>query len=200
MHVLIYSPVAGDHLDHAVREALALAAKNDMPVRFSFNGAEATVTKDTRPAEVLASLERQWDARHEAYKASPEGRAAAAAQAAQAARSQGRHDALMGNLPVAIRDEALLVQWLADYAGPADDTRVVGHDYESVAVMLESAGYIRADGLGLPREEYDNPAVLARWLIGQALDQLRSGMAPHPGMMERFAEDYRRASQARGAT
>lgn len=195
-----YEPSPGEHLDDAIQTALALAAEHDLPVRFTFNDAEATVTKDTRPVEVLASFDRQWSAQREAYKTSPEGRAAAERQTAEVARSQARHDALMGNLPVAVQDEALLVQWLADYAGPADDNRVLGHDYELVAAMLVSAGYARADAVGLPREEYENPAVLARWLIGQALDQLRGGMPPHPGMMERFAEDYRRAVQAHGAT
>lgn len=115
-----------------------------------------------------------------------------AQHARHTARAQDRHDGLMASLEGLVHDEAALIDWLQDYAAVADARGVVGTAYGFVAATPEGAGYAAGEARGLPREAYEDPRTLARWLVGQAIEHMSRGMPPHERTLEKFATEYRR--------
>ena len=184
----------GDYLPHVIERALARAGDAGGAVRFTFNGATVEVTGDQTSEEVRAAIETQWEAEAAAYRASPAGIKAAAAAEARLAHYQREHDALTA-MPIVSLGEAALVKWVGRYADAADHIGVRGRNTFAVAEALEAAGYARNDACGLPEAEYEQPSVMARYIIGQAIDCLRRGMGPHP-VTQKFVDEYRRITAA----
>lgn len=188
----ILETLPGDYLPTVIRTALARANERGGPVRFTFNEATVDVLPGQSAAAIESAIHAKWEAEAEAHRASPAGQKAAADAAVRVAELQKAHDGLMAELPAAFTSDASTIDWLERYSDPGDDTRVTGRDFGRVADALERAGYRAGAACGLEKYAYEDPRILARWLIGQALDQLRSGMPPHPGMMGNFASEYRK--------
>lgn len=182
----------GDYLPDVIARALARATESGAPVRFTFNDATVDVLPGQSADVTQQAIQAQWDAQAVAYRASPEGQKARAEAAVRLVALQAKHDRLMATLPATFASDRAAIEWLEEYSDPADDTRVAGRDFACVVRVLEASGYKVADALGLDQTAYQKPRILARYLVGQALDQMRGGMPPHPGMMARFAADYRR--------
>ena len=66
--------------------------------------------------------------------------------------------------------EPAILQALAQYA-VASEGMSVQSDKSKIDAALRSKGYKPNDALGLPRSEYEKPAVLARLIIGQFLSR-----------------------------
>lgn len=187
-----YPTGPGDYLPDVITGATSRSRRLGQPVRFTFNDATVTVQPTSTAEQIRDEIDAQWKAQAEAYRNSPEGKAAAIREAEHVSRLQGLHDDLMARLVDAVGNQAALIDWLEQYSDPADDMRVQGRDFPRVATTIKAAGYVSADALGLPSEAYAEPDVLARYLIGQAISQMEEGMPPHPGMMSMFASEYRK--------
>ena len=87
-------------------------------------------------------------------------------------------------------DEPRLMEWLAAYSDAADHVGVEGKDFLRVCSVLEVLGYVEGDCVGWDKCQFENPRVMARYIVGQALNCMKSmNMGPHP-MTQSFVEKY----------
>lgn len=180
----------GQHIDSAVQAAIDIASRTACPVQFVFNGAHVLVQPGERHRDIVTKWQSTMDRNAAEYRASPAGIKAAERAAVRLAQHQRDHDRLMQELPAAARDEAKLVQWCADFSVAADHSGIVGARFDDAADMLEAAGWRRDDCVGMDKMEFDRAPILARWIVGQAINCMRSGLPPH-GVTQKFAEQYK---------
>jgi hypothetical protein len=186
--MIAYHAMAGDDITHACREAVTLANKHRDTAEFDFNGVHVVVTPDEDPAAAVARWHAEFERNAEAYRNSPEGKAAAEYQEARQRQCQRETDDLIARLPNVVRDMPALVRWcaaLSECGDRIDITWAKG----GVADKLEAAGWVKDAHVGKPKEAFENRQVLGEYIIGQVIACLRSGMPPHP-VTQRFAKDY----------
>lgn len=169
----------GDHIAHACGEAVAMATGRGEAVAFEFNGVLVTVQPGEPAADAAARWQAEVDRRQEAYRASPEGRAAAAEAAEESKRHQAETDALVARLPAAVGDLGKLVRWCVALSRPADHVGV-RVDHDAIADVIEAEGYARNAHVGRPPGVFADRRVAGEYLVGQAVDCMRKGMPPHP--------------------
>ena len=186
----------GQHINDAVRRAVAMAGEHKRRVSFAFNDVSMTVDPDDTEDDVLARWEADNTARAEAYRISPAGIAAAAAMAERIAQAQRDHDRLMAELPGIVDNEAALIQWCVDFGQAADWIGVSGRDYPKAIGLMEAAGWKAGDCVGWDKKYFVHPRIIARWVIGQAMARMAEGVPPL-GITAKFAETYRDAMKAR---
>jgi len=177
----------GEHIRTVAMRAATAADERHEPVEFLFNDVLMTVAPGAEAESVVTEYEVKCEERRAAYRASPEGIAAAKARAAEIVANQAEVDALMAELPTA-RSDIDVIDWLCAYAREADDIDVKA-PHAAVADYLEGLGYRRGENVG--RTDLANDRVgMARWIIGQALDFLRRGYPPH-GVIHHFRDKHR---------
>jgi hypothetical protein len=82
-----------------------------------------------------------------------------------------------------------LMDWLESFTLPADDIAVkINHGY--IAGLMEGAGYVENDGVGNSPEWFSNQERMGRYIVGQAIACLKSGMPPH-GITLSFVAKWR---------
>lgn len=96
----------------------------------------------------------------------------------------------MARLPEVVGDQDALIDWLVDYSGVADFTYVT-KDYPTVIAALKAAGYSDNAHVGCPKEDFEDPQIMAEYIVGQAINCMEQRWSPHPGLTERFAEEYK---------
>jgi hypothetical protein len=186
---LVYKPLAGESIDYAAEQAIALAKKEDKTVTFQFNSVSLTATAANKPQDVVSSYMDTIHKQAEAYRNSPQGKAAAARRDAEVISKQ----ALINDLVDKRLDAALkqgltaVIQWVKEYANVADDVGV-DHQGKKVSSALTAAGYKESDYVGDKFVKGDKE-VMGRYIVGQVIHCLNSGMPPHP-MAANFADDY----------
>lgn len=99
--------------------------------------------------------------------------------------AQAKHDGLMAMLPSKFAEVKSAIQWLQPFVEAAEHVAVIGTDFPRVASVLEASGWKANEACGLPHSSYEDPNVLGRWIIGQAIDMLRKNIPPHPLLAER---------------
>lgn len=184
---LVYDPPGGETIDTAFEKAHRMAWTAKQSVSFTFNGESLTVKPDDLPWRLADQWRKNMEERRREYANSPEGRAAAAARAAEAERltkiaADLLHDAApnLTTLPVAV---GLCAAW-ADCGHI--DARIPWSEY---AESLRAAGYIEGDGVGRTDLEHA-PVAFGRYIVGQAIACMERGMPPHP-IVSVFAERWR---------
>lgn len=179
----------GDTITESCDAAIELATEHQLPVRFTFNGVEITATASDSTDDLIRKFRSDMEANRLAYLESPEGKQEAERLERYRADNNTKANQLVAELQdvLALQDEGALVAWIGRFADVSD---YVGLDYnkQAVATALESAGYVRHQCVGDPEVKTDKTK-FARWLIGQAIDNLRSGMGIHP-IATKFAADY----------
>lgn len=184
-----YDPIVGYSINDACAE-LALAAKHHgEPLEMTFN--EIRVVAD--PGDDAATLATRWrfesDLRWKNYRASAEGTAEAQRRREEIARKQAMVDDLVATWPiVAPNGWAAILHWVETLTENADDVGVK-LDHAVLASMLETSGHIENQHVGESRAFFETPDNLARYIMGQVINCLRSGMPPHPvclGFIERW--------------
>lgn len=196
-----YEPGAGIHISAACQEAVAFAKQHGESQTFTFNDITITATPETDPAALSAEFSAKQEANHKAWQDSPEGRQHAENRRLEICRKQAQHDTLVNDLPrVLMERRDALMRWLAMFAEAADDVGVV-RKLPVVIAALEGAGYSSNDALGLDKREYDKPAIMCAYIVGQALSCMKNGMPPHPmtgSFVERYFASVSRLDAARG--
>jgi hypothetical protein len=182
-----YRPLAGTSITTACAEASALALATNKEVPFDFNG----VTVTAAPGKSVESLEKQWqsgmDERAAKWKASPECKKQEAAMQEAIARAQSNIDALMASMPVC-SDMDGVMEWCKNFATHADWIGIK-YDKEIILNHLRNGGYVENDLVGQPPESFNNRKNMGRWIIGQVMECLSTGMPPHPVTVS-FVEKY----------
>lgn len=187
---LTIEPLAGSHIDDVINQAISMAKDNAAPVKFTFNGVQMHIDGPNTIDEARQQFDAKIAKSAEDYRNSPAGKAAAAEAALRLADLQGRHDALMMTLPEKFTSHLDAINWLMEYQSPADHLGVVGKSFGTVLSVLSASGYVANDCVGLPQAAYKEPDTLAKYVVGQAMDNMESGMPPHQ-MVHRFGADYR---------
>lgn len=189
--MLQYHGQPGEHISKSAANSLLLSQERGSPVEIIFNDIRLVVDYDSHTADQVVEMYDQASAkRHEEWLASPAGTAYAREELERRQEHQVQHDELMSQLLMVGGDEPRLMEWLAAYSDAADHVGVEGKDFLRVCSVLEVYGYVEGDCVGFSESEFQNPRVMARYIAGQAISCMRSGMGPHP-ITASFVEKYR---------
>lgn len=96
---------------------------------------------------------------------------------------------MLDNLHLTNGKELSLIAWLGEFAAVADSINLK-FDKKALAERLTNYGYTADAFIGLPQGDYNRKAILAGYLIGQAISQLNSGMPLHP-MLNDWCNKYK---------
>lgn len=179
----------GEHIDSAA-DRLVQEAQRHGAAKGAFNEIELRADRSTKAAAISAFYTAESARRAEAYRNSPEGRAAEAKSAAERADLQARHDALMRRLPTLnMQDDVAVLEWLCAMQEPSDRTGVIVRR-DTIVSAFEAAGFCANECTGADYRAGDRVCAF-RYLVGQALAGLKEGPAIHP-IIHKFASDWRR--------
>jgi hypothetical protein len=179
---------AGCHISKAA-QMLADAADRLGTATGSFNGIVLTVNRADKPDSIVAWFTEESERRAEAYRNSPDGKAAEASREQRRRETQGKHDALMDSLPrVDMRDADAVLAWLEAMQVASDYVDVVVRR-KTILSVFEGVGYLPGVNCGADYRGDDRDNSL-RYLVGQALDGLANGPAIHP-IFHKFAAEWR---------
>ena len=182
---------AGAHINQSAREAIEFSREKDWPVAFKFNGIEIVVTKDNDPDQIHQFYLDETQARHDAYKASPEGIEAAREQEERRAQAAEKVESIAGKiieLEVKPENEVVLARLLSAYALPADHIGSGAKNFsDAIVAKIEAFGFVQGDCVG----DVDTVAKKKRWIMGQVIDTMKimTGV-PHPALMRFLNEIY----------
>lgn len=188
---VIYDPSPGVHIDTAIRELVALADKENAPTRMTFNGTKV----DAKPGDAASAISAAYHAararEQAAYDASPVAEAYRAFRKKEGVTktlaTQVSFDAMMA--AGAARDMPRMLRAIIPFVTSSDDTEVT-FDMRAAANCLRTLGFMANEGVGDPAVENQSDATkVARYIIGQAINFMDSGMPPH-GMVGMFAERW----------
>jgi hypothetical protein len=181
-----FEPSAGSHIQHACEEAVSLANVGDDSVSFRFNDVDMIVAPGETAESAVTRWTAQFETNAEAYRNSPEGKAAKVEAERRRRQCQRDTDVLIARLPNVTNDLPALVRWCVALSQTADHIGITW-DKSAVADTIEAAGWTRNAHVGKPDEAFKDKVVMGEYLVGQALDCLRIGMPPHP-VIEKFAK------------
>ncbi len=185
---LTYEPTAGTSIEEAAQEMVALAREKRATVTARFNDIALSASAGATAASIADYYRTECALRAAAYRRSPEGKRAAAELEEKKRQAQATVDQLTVALPnLDFDDLDAVLCWLEELRGPSDWSGVIVP--ESVVSTFRAHRFepnvnIGADFDGNDRENY------ARYLIGQALDNLISVGAIHH-IIHHFAADWR---------
>lgn len=189
-NILILEIGLGSHITQAVEESLALAKQHtDKVVSFDFNGIQVLITSWDTVESGINRWERLRELFSAVYRESPAYKEELKKQIKQVKLEQERLDFLLSHLYLTEGNEDSLIAWLKEFSLIADDDRLKW-DKKALAEQLTSFGYAANTFLNLPEKSYNNKAIFAGYLIGQALDQLERGFPPHP-MLSSWCDKYK---------
>jgi hypothetical protein len=185
-----YVPSAGSHIDRACEEACRYAATDNDIVAFTFNGITLVANPKTDWRELSKQYSEKSDQRREDYRKSPEGIAAATQRADDVAKKQKIVSDLIYALPKVLAGGRLddAITWLKQFTNPADDIEVKFNASE-VARSFIAYGWKENDCVGEKPEWFNSKYRMGRYIVGQAINCLKMGMAPH-GITLSFIEKY----------
>lgn len=185
MHTIDFS--AGTHIDRAAMLLVAAAAEHG-EAQGSFNDIMLTAKAGAAPADVVDLFNRESAARAEAWRNSPEGKAAEQRRVQAIADAQAKHDKLVLDLmtldfknPMAVLDWLCAIQDATDHVGVRVEKAVI-------LDMFTGNGFKPGVNCGSDYKADDRDNSF-RWLVGQALDGLQH-VAIH-GVIHRFAADWK---------
>jgi hypothetical protein len=189
MKTLNYEPGFGTHILDACKGAVEMAKREGANVLFSFNEIELVAAPHVAPEEIVAAFRALTQKRYDEHKASPEGQREAQDRAEEIERKQTIHDLMVRRLRLTIqRSQDEILRWVRDFQEVSDDIGVKT-DFPAVIALFEAAGYQANENTGLPRDHYNARPIMARYIIGQAIACMKSGMPPHQ-ITHTFVEKY----------
>ena len=170
---------------------VALAKKMKDTVKTKFNDIELTATSDSDVNAIVKFYNDESERRDEEYDNSPAGRKAAREVEERKATAQQKHDALMRRLPnLDFSNDVAVLDWLCEFQDPSDYIGVVKQQ-DVVLTTFAAHGYYPSVNCGKDFNENDRDN-FARWLIGQALDGLRSEVGAIHQVIHKFADDWKK--------
>lgn len=185
---LIYTPRPGTSIAVACQTAISRAKLTHENAQFTFNGIKLIATPNSIPKKLEAEFMAKLKARADAYQKSPEGIAAKKKRAAEIIQKQHSIDKALTSLKSVIGDPDKLMHWIKSFADNSDDIDVK-FSKSMLADELEAAGYINNEHVGQKPKWFSTRERMSRYIIGQAISCLRSGLPPHP-ITASLVKDY----------
>ena len=189
-----YEPIIGENIIEAAKCMVALANRTGDTVAAKFNDIELKTNPsedlETAAAVITAYYSSESSRRAEAYRNSPEGKRAAADAEKRKQQSQCQMDEAMSELSsLNFSDLNAVIGWLEKVRDPSDHVGVVTPS-KQIVETFRGHGYEPSVNCGkdFNGEDEEN---FARWLIGQALDNLNS-VGAILQVFDKFAEDWRK--------
>jgi hypothetical protein len=181
--------MAGERIENAVCELVALANEYEEPVKADFNGVDIIAQPGDDPAELQTKWSADMDRKAEEYRNSPEGQRVAREAEERKQKLQAEANRLMSVLDeVDFSDLGAVIDWLEAMQDPSDHIGI-NFDRQHVLDTFEKHGYQPSVYTYGEFDENDRE-VYARWMIGQALDGIRQIGAIH-GLIHKFAKSWR---------
>lgn len=178
---------AGQHVEGFAADLIE-AAKQHGSAEGVHNGALMVATPSSTVAELVAQWDRKQQEAAVAYRNSPEGQAAAAADEASVQAAQEKHDLLMQDLATLdFASDVAVLDWLCAFQDVSDNGSVA-KSTGAVSGAFKAAGFAENANCG-PNYKPDDRDNAFRYIVGQALDGLRT-VAIH-GIIHKFAADWR---------
>lgn len=170
-------------------EAIQLAVRNKMKVEFQFNGVDIIVTENDTPDDVVAEFLNELDRRANIWKESEAGKQYAKEQAQKLDILQHAVDEMLYVFDEISTDTGKLIAWVGRVA-ELNDHIGLKFDKLELAKKMEALGYVENEEVGTRSVDIQQSKLrMARYIIGQAINNLKSGMPIHP-MCSKFATDY----------
>lgn len=186
-HTIKLDVMCGSHVSKCITEAIELAKSTRKEVEFDFNGVNLKVTKDSSAELVAKWWDDEMERQRQEYRASKEYKDMCSARESKRALDQAKIDEMVERLEKIRMSEDDLVAWVGKFADINDDIGLNIHS-RTVVKALTDAGYRRNECVGF-EEVKTVKTVFAKWLIGQAIDNLENGMPIHP-IASNFAKTY----------
>lgn len=186
---------AGQRIQDFARDIVMAATRSGLGAKGKFNDIELSVPAGTDNNEAIAiklveQYKRKMDDAREAYRTSPEGVAAAARDAEDIRQKQATIDGLMRDLDTLdFTDVEAVLKWCVDFQDPSDR---IGTQRDSARILQVFAdnGYVPGMNVG---KAFDGNSMdnFAKYLVGQALDGVRSIGAVHQ-VIHSFYDEWRK--------
>ena len=177
--------LAGERIEVACTRLATAANVGDTVYSASFNGIDLLAAPGISAESLVQYYHEESDRQHQAYLASPQGKADAIAAQIRRDSMQRDVDALMLKLPT-VHGHADVLEWLAAFAIVADHTGV-NKDYATVLDRLRMLAYEANANTGNAYAGNDRDNV-ARYIVGQAMDYMQKGLPPHSVLIRFVAE------------
>lgn len=179
----------GESIDKAAIR-LCEAANANGEATGTFNEIMLHATAGYAPDAVVTFYHEESKRRSDAWKASPEGKAAERAAHAKRRDLQSKHDWLVARLPKLVMSRPHdVLDWLCEMQEPSDHVGVIVRR-RTIIETFEKAGYKANANTGKDYREGDRDNMF-EYLVGQALAGLKEGPAIHP-IIHQFADDWRK--------
>ncbi|MBI2454037.1 MAG: hypothetical protein HYV54_00450, partial [Parcubacteria group bacterium] len=173
----IYAPSIGEDISVTAQRMVDLANENGGTVMAEFNGIKLKTNRSKDSKVAIAAIMADYSSKRlhrvKVYRNSPEGKRAAADAKKRKKRVRYQMDEAMGELDsLDFSDLNAVISWLEKVRDPSDHVDVIVSGKQIVEIF-RGHGYepnvnCGKDFNGEDRENF------ARWLIGQALDNLGS--------------------------
>lgn len=210
---LEYDPMAGENIEFSCKTAIDLSIKNEMPVRFVFNGIELIASRHSTVESLLETFHSEMTRRVEEYENSPEYQIKQEQRRVELEEKKVKvrklledfdslykksfldnaiNVSLKGKLPSnPYKYMGKMIDWIDEFAPLADDIGIsIEYNPYEMASKLEMAGFIENEGVGYDKDWFDTKEKMGRYIIGQVINCLKKGMPPHP-ITSSFIEKYR---------
>lgn len=183
---------AGCSFGNITKEAIELAADLNKEVAYEFNGVPCVVTATSDPDAIWKYINDTWERERAEYEASQEYKDNQLKAYAASERRALRMKQILAEFPQIVEANVLLdnLYWLKAFTELADYNDMT-YDRAGIVAGLSLMGYVENDLVGAASTMFSDPVNVARWIFGQVIEMMRSGMPPHPGMishMERCIE------------
>jgi hypothetical protein len=184
-----YTATCGEHIDTSIKNACALAVNKNKNVFFNFNDDTIRVTPNSDVQEIKREREERLIKKQKEYESSDEFKNIKIKAELDLASTQIQIGSLINlllNDKVVTLDE--LMKWLKKFADVADRIGVTYNKTELIDWFTKN-GYVMGYGVGQPPEFFETKERLGRYIVGQAMSCLNSGMGPHPVTIN-FVDKY----------
>jgi len=184
-----YEPHPGQSIEQAANALQVRAIANNAEVTMAFNGIELSMGPDTSTQDVVNEYLRACNEKAEAYRNSPAGKQAAREAEMRLNTAKQKMASAMARLPqLDFNDLTAVIDWLVEIQDPSDHRGLETPREEIINTFADRGYYMNVNcGEEFNAEDREN---VARWLIGQALSNLKSVGAIH-SILNKFAADWK---------
>lgn len=186
-----YEPMAGEDVSTTAERMIALAKETKGSVRAKFNNIELTATEDSTTEDIVSDFQTKIAEAAKTYRKSPEGQRAARESEERKQEAQRKADALMKQLPnLDFSNQEAVLNWICEFQDPSNYIGVT-KDQGAVLKIFAEHGYQPGVNTGeaFNGEDSDN---FARYIIGQALNGLRSDVGAIHQVVHKFTDDWKK--------
>jgi len=179
---------AGCHINTAAR-MLVEAARDGTGAFGHFNDIRLNATPAATAESIVEFFNNETVRRHDAYKKSPAGKAAEVEREQRRRDAQATHDGLMVRLrTLDFSNDVAVLDWICAMQGASDHVGVIVRR-ETIASAFEKRGFVENANCGEDYRAGDRENMF-RYLVGQALNGVKSGPAIHP-IIHKFVGEWK---------